>query len=95
MGGHEDPGVTQQGVVGVGGLLPPDVQAHACQPALRERRLQGRAVDRAITVYGICIAAFGLVLAVTAPRGDGGLTEGLGQADLVALGAAALAGRAR
>ena len=28
---------------------------------------------------------------VTAPRGDGGLTEGLGQADLVALGAAALA----
>ena len=54
-------------------------------------RLQGRAVDRAITVYGICIAAFGLVLALTAPRGDGGLTEGLGQADLVALGAAALA----
>ncbi|WP_209561139.1 MFS transporter [Frigoribacterium sp. PvP032] len=54
-------------------------------------RLQGRAVDRAITVYGICIAAFGLVLALTSPRGDGGLTEGLGQADLVALGAAALA----
>ena len=53
-------------------------------------RLQGRAVNRSITVYGVAIAAFGVVLLLTTPRGSGGLTEGLGQADLVALAGAAV-----
>lgn len=54
-------------------------------------RAQGRAVTTSIAVYGACVAAFGVVLLLTPVRGVGSLTEGLGEADLVALGAAAVA----
>ncbi|GAB2969085.1 MFS transporter [Frigoribacterium salinisoli] len=54
-------------------------------------RAQGRAVTTSIAVYGACVAAFGVVLVLTPARGVGSLTEGLGEADLVALGAAAVA----
>jgi len=54
-------------------------------------RAQGRAVTTSIAVYGACVAAFGIVLLLTPARGVGSLTEGLGEADLVALGAAAVA----
>ena len=54
-------------------------------------RAQGRAVTTSIVAYGACVAAFGVVLLVTPARGLGSLTEGLGEADLVALVAAAVA----
>lgn len=54
-------------------------------------RAQGRAVTTSIAVYGACVAAFGIVLLLTPARGVSSLTEGLGEADLVALGAAAVA----
>ena len=54
-------------------------------------RAQGRAVTTSIAVYGACVAAFGIVLLLTPARGVGSLTEGLGEAYLVALGAAAVA----
>ena len=52
-------------------------------------RRQGVAVRWAITAYGLCIAAFGVVLLVT-PAHGGDVTAGLAQANLVALGGAAL-----
>ena len=54
-------------------------------------RLQGRAVQRAIAVYGGFVLAFGLVLLLAPGHGSGGLTEGLAEADLLPLAAAALA----
>jgi MFS family permease len=54
-------------------------------------RLQGRAVNRSIAVYGGFVAAFGLVLALTPMRPGGGLGDGLADAQPVALVAAALA----
>jgi len=54
-------------------------------------RRQGAAVVAAIVAYGACIVAFGVVLLATPARGLGSLTDGLGNADLVALGLAGLA----
>ncbi|WP_423923631.1 MFS transporter [Frigoribacterium sp. 2-23] len=54
-------------------------------------RRQGRAVNIAITVYGGFILLFGLVLLITPARGLGSITEGLDDANLVALAAAAVA----
>ena len=50
----------------------------------------GSGLAFAITAYGLCIAAFGVVLLVT-PAHGGDVTAGLDQANLVALGGAALA----
>ena len=54
-------------------------------------RLQGRAVQRSIVAYGAFVLAFGVVLLLTPAHGTGGLTEGIGDADPLALGLAALA----
>ena len=58
---------------------------------LGQVRLQGRAVNRSIAVYGAFIAAFGVVLALTPMRAGGGLGDGLADARPVALAAAAIA----
>jgi len=58
---------------------------------LGQVRLQGRAVNRSIAVYGAFIAAFGVVLALTPMRAGGGLGDGLADARPVALVAAAIA----
>jgi MFS family permease len=57
-------------------------------------RHQGAAVNWAVSAYGVCILAFGLVLVaaqVGGQRGIGSLTQGLGSANLPALAAAAVA----
>ncbi|MBW8871195.1 MAG: MFS transporter [Leifsonia sp.] len=48
-------------------------------------RWQGRAVERAIVVYGACILGFGIVLAVVAFTGTAGGGASLAQANLPAL----------
>ncbi|MBD8703267.1 MFS transporter [Frigoribacterium sp. CFBP 13712] len=58
---------------------------------LGQVRLQGRAVNRSIAVYGAFIAAFGVVLALTPMRAGGALGDGLADARPVALVAAAIA----
>ena len=58
---------------------------------LGQVRLQGRAVNRSVAVYGAFVAAFGLVLALTPLRPGGGLDDGLAAAQPVALVAAAVA----
>lgn len=58
---------------------------------LGQVRLQGRAVNRAITVYGAFVLVFGVVLALTPAHQGGGLLDGLESAQPVALAAAALA----
>lgn len=53
-------------------------------------RWQGRAVERAIVVYGACILGFGIVLAVIAFAGLGGSGQNFADANLPALILAAL-----
>ncbi|WP_239451757.1 MFS transporter [Frondihabitans sp. PAMC 28766] len=56
-------------------------------------RKQGAAVNWAVSAYGLCILAFGLVLLLAQLRGPGGvgsLTAGLASADLPALAGAAV-----
>jgi MFS family permease len=57
-------------------------------------RRQGAAVNWAVAAYGLCILAFGVVLAIATTRGPNGLgslTEGFWSADIPALIAAAIA----
>lgn len=57
-------------------------------------RRQGAAVNWAVAAYGLCILAFGVVLAIATARGPNGLgslTEGFWSADIPALIAAAIA----
>jgi MFS family permease len=53
-------------------------------------RLQGRAVERAIVVYGLAILAFGLVLAACAAGWSGNASSSLAHTNVMALGLAAL-----
>ncbi|MDF2442493.1 MAG: hypothetical protein JWR01_696, partial [Subtercola sp.] len=53
-------------------------------------RWQGRAVGSAITVYGLFIAGFGLVLLVSSGSGLHGITESITDANLPALAIAAV-----
>ena len=42
---EDDAWVAKERVVGGGGFLPPDVEAHAREATLGQGRLQGRSVD--------------------------------------------------
>lgn len=51
-------------------------------------RMQGRAIERAIVAYGLCILAFGLVLAVFATGAFGGVTSAVSGANWSGIAAA-------